>query len=230
MFGSKRKDAAFFDGFSSHAATSVNAAKLLLEMFQRLPQRSGTGKGPYRYANAASGDPADEATRKLCMQVKEAETAGDRITHETMKRLRANWLTPLDRTDIYDLISRLDDVLDGIEEAADRVVLFEVRVVPPEAGELAKILVSLCETNAKAIDLLHSMARAPEILELCAETGRLESAADAVHRKALADLYRAGNEPLVAMKWRDIFDSLESAADRCEDVANIIEGVVLEYA
>jgi uncharacterized protein Yka (UPF0111/DUF47 family) len=82
----------------------------------------------------------------------------------------------------------------------------------------------------KAIELLRTLSRAPEIRELCVEVNRLENASDAVYRKALADLFQPGNDPLTVMKWRDIFDSLESAADRCEDVANVIEGIVLEYA
>lgn len=231
MFGSKRKDAAFFDDFSSHAEKSVEAARMLFEMMVWLQPTSEGERGPYQRGPGASSEGrVDDKTKELAVKITEAEAAGDTITHNTMKRLRENWLTPLDRTDIHELISRMDDVLDAIEEAAERIVLFEIRVAPPEARELARILVISCEAIVKAIELLRTLAKAPQILELCAEVNHLENEADAVRRKAIAELFREGNEPVMVMKWRDIFDSLESAADRCEDVANIVEGVVLEYA
>lgn len=233
MFGAK-KDAAFFDAFTEHAAKSVEAAKLLIEMFKRLGRLDlpGDAAGPYRSATGDGPAPVgiDDELQRLADQIKAAEHAGDTITHETVKRLRENWITPLDRNDIHELISRMDDVLDLIDAVAERVVLFRVRLAAPEAGELAGLLLSACEVLCRAIALLKTMARAPEILELCVEVNRLENAADTVYRRALADLFQPGNDPLTVMKWRDIFDSLESAADRCEDVANIIEGVVLEYA
>jgi predicted phosphate transport protein (TIGR00153 family) len=190
-------------------------------------------------ATSASSDPyhddvgldgGDERAKILAWKIKEAESVGDRITHETIKRLRENWITPLDREDIHQLISRMDDVLDDIEEAAARVVIFEVHVAPPEARALAEILLRSCETIAKAVGLLRRMTNAPAILELCVHVNSLENEADVIHRRAIADLFRRGNAPLMVMKWRDIFDSLEAAADRCEDVANVVEEVVLEYA
>jgi len=221
MFGSSRKDAAFFSAFSSHADRSVDAAKMLLDLIKRLAAIPGA---PYVSEDGA-GPAISTASR-----IKEVESEGDRITHDTIKRLRENWITPLDRTDIHDLITCMDDVLDFIEEAADRLALFEVRTAPKEASELAELLVRACEAIGKATGLLHDMKQAPAILELCVEVNRLENAADTVHRKATAELFRRGNEPLLVMKWRDIFESLESAMDSCEDVANVVEGVVLEYA
>jgi uncharacterized protein len=227
MFGSNRKDAAFFEAFKTHAEKSVEAARLLVEMFSRLPSQEATGAyGPGDH----SGEPAEPELEKLAKAIKVAETAGDTVTHDTIKRLHENWITPLDRYDIHLLVSRMDDVLDEIEAAADRMVLFDVRCAVAEAREMAEILVKSCEALAKAVGLLQTMNRAPEILALCVEVNRLENVADQVHRRAMADLFRSGNDPLLVMKWRDILDSLESAADRCEDVANIVEGVVLEYA
>lgn len=224
---SKDKDQAFFDAFSKHAATSVDAAKLLLEMFGGCR----TSASPAPYLATTEGHDGDLGPiAALGKRVKEAESKGDRITHETVKRLRENWITPLDRNDIHTLISRLDDVLDLIESAAERVVLFEVRTAPPEASELVGIIQRSCEALVTATGLMRSMKNAPAILELCVEVNRLENAADAIYRKAIADMFKSGNDPLLVMKWRDIFDSLESAADCCEDAANVIEGVVLEYA
>lgn len=231
MFGSKKKDAAFFSAFSRHAAKSVEAAGMLVEMLRRLHVGNGAGSELYRTPrDSVPPREADDRTKQLYNQIKEAETTADGITHDTIKRLHENWITPFDRDDIHSLISRMDDVLDLIEAAAERLVLYQVSAASPEAVELAELLVKSCETLARAIGLLSTMARAPEILELCVEVNRLENAADTVHRRAMADLFRAGNDPLLVMKWRDIFDGLESATDRCEDVANILEGVVLEYA
>jgi uncharacterized protein len=201
MFGSnKKKDDLFFDAFRTHAEKSVEGAKMLVEMFTRLVPKQPPADGPYRGAAAAMGEGGPDATTlKLAAAIKDAEHAGDSITHSTVKRLHETWITPLDRFDIHGLISRMDDVLG-------------------------------CEGMVKAMELLPDMGKAPELLKICVEINRLENEADGIYRKAIAELFKHGNDPLLVMKWRDIFDSLESASDRCEDVANIVEGVVLEYA
>jgi len=230
MFGSgKKRDAAFFDAFSRHAQRSVEAARMLVEMMGRLEVGNGGAAQAYRVTDEGDG-PVDELARQLYVKIKDAETSADSITHETIKRLHETWITPFDRDDIHSLITRMDDVLDLIEAAAERIVLYRVVVAPPEAVELATLLVESCNVLAKAVALLRTMSRASELLELCVEVNRLENAADSVHRRAMADLFKAGNDPLMVMKWRDILDGLESATDRCEDVANVLEGVVLEYA
>jgi len=230
MFGSgKKRDAAFFDAFSRHAQRSVEAARMLVEMMGRLEVGNGGAAQAYRVTDEGDG-PVDELARQLYVKIKDAETSADSITHETIKRLHETWITPFDRDDIHSLITRMDDVLDLIEAAAERIVLYRVVVAPPEAVELATLLVESCSVLAKAVALLGTMSRASELLELCVEVNRLENAADSVHRRAMADLFKAGNDPLMVMKWRDILDGLESATDRCEDVANVLEGVVLEYA
>jgi predicted phosphate transport protein (TIGR00153 family) len=231
MFGSRKKDAAFFEAFSQHARKSVEASRMLVDLVKLLGVGNGAAHHAYRTPEDDKPSPeVAEQLRQLYSKIKQAETTADAITHDTIKRLHENWITPFDRDDIHNLISRMDDVLDLIEAAAERVILFDVTVAPREAGELAALLVESCEAQAKAVDLLATMARAPEILELCVEVNRLENAADSVHRRAMAELFKAGNDPLKVMKWRDILDGLESATDRCEDVANILEGVVLEYA
>jgi uncharacterized protein len=232
MFGSnKKKDDLFFDAFRTHAEKSVEGAKMLVEMFKRLVPTQAPAEGPYRGSQAAMGEGGPDATTiKLASAIKDAEHAGDTITHATVKRLHETWITPLDRFDIHGLISRMDDVLDLIEAVSERVVLFEVQSAPPEAVALSEVLVRGCEAMVKAMELLPDMGKAPEILKICVEINRLENEADGLYRKAIADLFKHGNDPLLVMKWRDIFDSLESASDRCEDVANIVEGVVLEYA
>ncbi len=205
---SKARDHVFFQTFIEHAQKSVEAATLLLEMFE---------------------DPSRK--ERLALAISEKEAAGDRLTHDTVKRLHETWITPLDRFDIHGLISKLDDVLDLIEAVSERMVLFEITTVRPPAIELARVLLKGCEDLHGALGRLEKLAKqSKEILDACVEINRLENEADAIYRRAIAELFKAGNDPIEVMKWRDIFDNLESATDRCEDVANIIEGVVLEYA
>ena len=208
MFGGpKSKDHVFFDAFISHAQKSVEAAKMLVQIFE---------------------DPSKAS--ELATAINEAENRGDRLTHETVRRLHETWITPLDRNDIHSLITRMDDVLDLIEAVSERVILFQLSDKQPLAVELARVLVRSCEKLQKAMQLLPNLKQSKELLELCVEVNQLENDADGIYRRAIAELFKPGNDPIMVMKWRDIFDNLESATDRCEDVANIVEGVVLEYA
>jgi predicted phosphate transport protein (TIGR00153 family) len=215
MFSSTKRDRLFYGAFEEHAARLVEAAKLLAEAFDHV-----------------------ERAPDLARQISEVEHKGDHITHETMKQLHKTWITPLDRADIHALITALDDVLDLTEAVSERVVLFEIAQVPVAARDLAQVLVRSCQAVEKAVTLLPTLDRSGEILDMCVEINRLENEADRLYRGALADLYRGGepgsssqgHHPLYVLKWRDIYDNLEAATDRCEDVANIVEGVVLEYA
>src|SRR5512140_1550374 len=207
MFGPKNKDHVFFDAFTAHALKSVEAAKMLVDMLEN-PKNSA----------------------ELATKINEAENRGDRLTHETVRKLHETWITPLDRNDIYALITRMDDVLDLIEAVSERVILFELTETRPLAVDIAKVLVRSCEKLHKAMQLLPGLKQPNELLEICIEVNKLENDADGIYRHAIADLFKPGNDPIVVMKWRDIYDNLESATDRCEDVANIVEGVVLEYA
>jgi len=209
MFGVARtKDEDFLSAFIAHATQSVEAAQLLLDMLEH-PERK----------------------ERIALDVAEKEATGDRLTHETMKRLHETWITPLDRYDIHGLISRLDDVLDLIEAVADRIVLFEIREVRPGSIEIARLLVKACEDVLRAMKALPKLSQNSQVLlDFCIEINRLENEVDAVYRREIASLFKSGNDPLLVLKWRDILDNMEDAADRCEDVANIVEGIVLEYA
>jgi predicted phosphate transport protein (TIGR00153 family) len=208
MFGPKTKGDVFFSAFAEHASRSVEAAKLLLEMLEHIDRKE-----------------------KLALEIGEKESTGDRITHETVKRLHETWITPLDRFDIHGLISKLDDVLDLIEAVSERLVLFEIQKVRPPAVEIARVLLKACEEMHRAMTLFPRLAaKGQAVLDICVEINRLENEADAIYRRAIAELFHNGNDPMDVMKWRDIFDNIEEATDRCEDVANIVEGVVLEYA
>jgi predicted phosphate transport protein (TIGR00153 family) len=209
MFGTaKPKDEVFLGAFIEHAAQSVEAAGLLLDMLQH-PDRK----------------------ERVALDISEKEATGDRLIHETVKRLHETWITPFDRDDIHDLISRLDDVLDFIEAVADRIVLFEIGEIRPGSIDMARLLVKACEDVHRAMMALPKLSRNSKVLlDICVEINRLENETDAIYRREIADLFRSGNDPLLVLKWRDILDNIEEAADRCEDVANIIEGIVLEYA
>ncbi|WP_437941869.1 DUF47 domain-containing protein [Sorangium sp. So ce341] len=201
------RDAVFFDALANHAQRSVAASELLLEMLDQL----------------------DEAPA-LARRISDLEDEGDKITHGCLAALHQTWITPLDREEIHALITRLDDVLDCIEAASVRIVLFEVGSALPEARQLAQSVVDSCTAMSTAVQSLRDLKRQPNLLELCVEINKLENAADGHYRTALAALFKKGNDPLLVMKWRDIYDLLENATDRCEDVANIIEGIVLEHA
>ena len=208
MFGPKANDDVFFNAFREHAARSVEAAKLLLEMLEHLDRKE-----------------------TLALDIGEKEAAGDRLTHETVKHLHETWITPLDRVDIHGLISRLDDVLDLIEAVAERLVLFEITSGRAPAVDLVRVLLKSCEHVQRAMQLFPELSsKGKELLDICVEINRLENEADGIYRHAIAELFHNGNNPIDVMKWRDIFDNIEEATDRCEDVANIVEGVVLEYA
>ncbi len=215
MFDSKSKNAVYFEAFSRHAKASVEASGMLVELLEQLPSTDSATRAP---------SVADLATR-----IKRLAHEGDEITHETMKRVRANWITPLDREDIQRLMNHLDDVLDAINEASDRVIVFEL-TSSARATELAKVVSQACGVMARAVDRLSAMKEEAAILELCKEVNRLENVADTAYRNGLAELYKPGADPLEVMKRRDVLECLEGAADRCEDVANVVESIVLEYA
>jgi uncharacterized protein Yka (UPF0111/DUF47 family) len=232
MFGPKRRDAAFFDGLARQAALNVRAAGLLQTMFARMALPSASVSHPYRTTVDGHRTQLDDALVALASDIKALERDGDRLKHDAMKRLRANWITPLDREDLRGLMHGMDDVLDRIDAVAERVVVYRVTVATHEALELAQLLVSSCDALLVAVGSLPTLKskKASEILERCAEVNRIETAADAVHRRALGLLFVSGNDPLLVMKWRDIYDGLEAATDACEDVADVAEGIVLEYA
>jgi predicted phosphate transport protein (TIGR00153 family) len=212
MARGKPGDQAFFGSFTAHAKLCVEGSRKLAELLGDLGRAEA-----------------------LAREIKELENEADGITHETVKRLHETWITPLDRADIHDLITKLDDVLDMIEAVSERVAIFRVREKNPLAEQLADVLRRSCEALAKAVAAVPNVAKSSkEILEAAVEVNRLENEADDVYRKALGQLFNpeppATPNTLEIMKWREIFDYLESATDACEDVANVLEGIVLEYA
>jgi uncharacterized protein len=162
--------------------------------------------------------------------IEDAEHAADRITHDTVQLLHTTFVTPFDRDDIHRLISRMDDVLDLIQDTGESLVLYDIQKITPEATQLAELLLRCAERVQSAVGLMASMADAPAILKICQEIDKLESEADKVMRSAISELFRNETDTRQLIKLKAVYESLESATDKCQDVANVIESVVLENA
>jgi len=162
--------------------------------------------------------------------IESLEKQADKVTHTTLEMLHKTFITPLDRDDIHQLITRMDDILDLMEDAGQTVSLYDIKQITPEAKRLAELCLSCCEKVRAAVGLLHNMDNAREILGLCAEIDRLESDADHVMRAAMSKLFREEPDVRNLIKLKAIYEILESVTDRCEDVANILEGIIVENA
>jgi len=158
-------------------------------------------------------------------RLKQVEHDADQVAHELFERLNSTFITPLEREDIHDLGSGLDDVIDAVEALGSRIVLFRIQKPNPEARELATILAKCGVQIDQAVEQLKNMKN---LSSFTIELNRLENEADNVSRQAVADLFDGSHDLLDVMRWKEIFGRLEGAADRCEDVANIIEAIVLK--
>jgi len=197
----------FFGLFERHAALTVAAAKEMRQLVQ-----------------------GGQDIRSLAARIKDLEHQADLITHSCVERLHRTFITPFDRDDIHRLITRMDDVMDYIESAGIAVALYELSEMTVPARQLADVLVRATESVAIAVGGLKTVKESRTILEACIEVNRLENEGDEILRGALADLFRGASDPLLVLKWKEVYEALENATDRCEDVANVIEGVVLEQA
>jgi len=166
---------------------------------------------------------------RYAKEMKDIEHAGDEITHRTVELLHKTFITPLDREDIHLLISRLDDILDRLDGAASRVHLYEIREARPECKALADICVQSCDCIKRAVDRLEDLSFTGGILHDCVEANRLENEADHVLAAAKARLFREEADTRELIKLKELYEFLEAVTDKCEDVANVIEGIVLEY-
>ncbi len=162
--------------------------------------------------------------------IESIENKADQITHQTMQLLHQTFITPLDRDEIHQLITKMDDILDLMEDASQCMFLYDIRAVSDETKKLADICLSCTEKVKAAVKHLSNMENAESILNLCTEIDRLETVADQVMRTAMAKLFREEPDTRQLFKMKEIYQLLEAVTDRCEDVANIIEGIVLENA
>ena len=160
-------------------------------------------------------------------EIHEVEHKCDFLTHEVIQRLHRTFVTPLDREDIHALARSLDDVMDAIDASAAIVRLYHIAEVRTEARELARIIMASAEQVVKAITALE---RRKGVDEPAVEINRLENEADRVHQAAVRRLFQEERDPITIIKWKEILDFLEDATDRCEDVANVLEGVVVKHA
>ncbi|MEJ2695325.1 MAG: DUF47 family protein [Candidatus Sulfobium sp.] len=162
-------------------------------------------------------------------EIYEVEQDGDILTHEIMKKLNKTFITPIDREDLHALASRLDDVLDLIWGAVDRLLVFKVKESTKEAISMSKDLLATAEVIHKAIHKLKEKNYS-HVQEYCIEINRLENRVDRDFRDALGRLFDEVRDPVLIIKWKEIYEHLENASDKCEDVANVLEAIVLKYA
>ena len=160
--------------------------------------------------------------------IKHLEHEGDQVAHQTFGLLSRTWITPIDREDIHALVKALDDVLDFIDAAANRFVLY--KIPEPRAGlkQATEILVQSAHAIRRASALLGDLKHSAAILEICVEINRLENEADTLNRISIGRLFETEKDPITLLKWKEIYEVLEEATDRCEDVANVFEQIVLK--
>ena len=163
-------------------------------------------------------------------EITEFEHEGDSITHQIAAQLNRTFVTPFDREDIQLLAHTMDDIVDFIHAAADAMLIYKIKQPSSRAKELAEVIVQGASEVEKAVGLLRSRSGLKNILEPCVELNRLENMADRIYRAALAELFEDTTDLAEVIKWREIYDHMESATDRCEDVANVLEGVALKHA
>ena len=201
----------FFEMFNQHANRIVEAAHAFSKMVAN-------------YADI-------EKRNAYFRQVDDAESAADRITHEVSRVLHKTFITPIDRDQIHQLINTMDDVADLIQDSAETMVLYDVRYMTDDIVRLTDVSVKCCERLKDAVALIANVsdaATAEAALKTCAEIDKLESDADHVMRSAMSRLFREEPDVRELIKLKAVYELLETITDRCEDVANLIEGIVLE--
>ena len=204
------REGKFFELFDQHAERIAEGSRALASLMTN-------------YADL-------EVRRQWIETIDREEKAADKITHDTVLLLHKTFITPFDRESIHTLITRMDDILDLIQDVAESAMLYDLQRITPEAQQLADLNQMCCDRVKAAVALLPSMENAEAILKLCTEIDRLESDSDRVMRSAMSKLFRDEADVRQLIKLKAIYELLEAVSDKCEDVANIIEGVVLENA
>ena len=199
------RDRRYFDLFEEAGGNIVRAADLLDQLLRSFPDRR------------------EELTRDILI----CEQEGDRITHDIIRRLNETFVTPIDREDIYALASALDDIVDYTEEAADYLGLYKIEAPMEQAQRLAHVLLQASRSIAEAMPRLRSFE---DISHYTVEINRLENDGDRITREAMASLFDNGIDPMVVIRWKDIYERLENAIDATEQTANILEGIVIKNA
>ncbi|MGD0506844.1 MAG: DUF47 family protein [Terriglobales bacterium] len=202
MFSLIPRDNSFFAMFSAMSDNVIAGARTLVDLFANY-----------------------QDVEKQIEQIHRIEREGDELTHAILTKLNQTFITPFDREDIHELASKLDDVLDFINAAGARIVMYRISAPPPAAGELAAIILLQCQELQKAVSL---MQKNGNILAHCVEINRLENEADVVAQQAIASLFEREKDPINLIKIKELLEFLERATDKAEDVANVLETVVLK--
>ncbi len=198
----------FFTLFNSHASLVVQGAAALVEMLTN-------------YSDAGRRD-------AYVAKIQGIENAADKVTHETVALMHNTFVTPFDRDQINKLIQRMDDILDLMQDTAESLTLYDVNVLTPEVSQLAVLVQICCTKVAAAVTQLSSMDNGPAILKICQEIDALETDADRVMQAAISRLFREERDVRQLVKLKAVYELLELTTDKCQDVALVIEGVVLE--
>jgi hypothetical protein len=196
------RDDTFFELFIAAGQNTVHASRLLDQTMQQWPEDKG-----------------------LAQEILRAEQEGDRLTHDIIKRLNTTFVTPIDREDIYWLATQMDDIVDFTEEAADFLGLYQIEAPMEQAVALTKVLVAACEQLAGGLEHLREFK---DLDKYWIEIHRLENEGDRISRDAVASLFSNGIDPMVVIRWKDIFAVLENAIDATETAAQILEGIVIK--
>ena len=204
LFGLIPKEEAFFELFKKAAHNMIEGSRLLKEMMEHFQ------------------DPVQQAKR-----IKDVEHVGDGITHDIALRLNQTFITPIDREDIHDLASALDDILDVTEAIADRFVIYKIGMPTDTALRLADILYQASVAVGCGVDRLGMTHSA--VTECAVQVNSLENEADRLSRDAISALFEKETEPIAVIKWKEIYENFEAGTDRCEDVANILERIALKH-
>lgn len=198
----RRRDDTFFELFAEAGRNTVRAARLLDRMMGEWPDDAGLGR-----------------------EILKAEQEGDRITHDIVQRLNTSSATPIDREDVYGLATKIDDIVDYAEEAADLLALYKIEAPMEQAQAQTAVLVAACEQLAAALERLRDLKG---LDSHWVEIHRLENEGDRISRDAVAALFEGGIDPMVVIRWKDVFGVLENAIDATETAAQIIEGIAIK--
>ncbi|HZS96242.1 MAG TPA: DUF47 family protein [Terriglobales bacterium] len=204
MFRIIPRDTSFFDMFAAMSNNLIDAARALVDLF-----------ADYRDVDAK------------IEEIRRIEHLGDEMTHSIMRKLNQTFITPFDREDIHTLASSLDDVVDFINAACARILMYRITDPPPEAGTLARLILAQAEELGKAVS---NLQKSELVLARCVEINRLENEADQVSRVAIARLFEHETDPITLIKIKELLEFLETATDKAEDVADVLETVVLKNA
>jgi predicted phosphate transport protein (TIGR00153 family) len=200
------REVCFFDYFEQHAALAIDACRAFAALTE------GTVEGPAQAAH-----------------IKDVEHQADVVTHRCIEALNKTFITPIDRVDIHQLIKRLDDIVDAVDASASRLALYELTEIRPEAKQLAEVLLKSAVEIQAALKELRRVTEVGAIKKHLIAVHQLENDGDTILRAALARLFKEEHDrPILVIKWKEIFERLERATDRCEEVANIIEKIVIE--